>query len=218
MKFIKNNPSVQVVPADFLAKACQKFDICDKVMEQIILRGNDTIEKIDAFLNPTESAFLNPFDLNGMHALIERIKKAKEAQENVLVFGDYDVDGISATAIMLKALKVFGINAKYYLPNRYVDGYGLTIDVLKKIKRLYNPSLELVGILITMYNGRLNLSSQVMFELKKYYASKLFKTTILRNVKLSEAPGFGLPVIYYDKHCKGTEAYYSVTDEILERI
>ena len=69
-----------------------------------------------------------------------------------------------------------------------------------------------------MYNGRLNLSSQVMYELKKYYASKLFKTTILRNVRLSEAPGFGMPIIYYDKHCKGTEAYYAVTDEILERI
>ncbi|MBQ2713889.1 MAG: single-stranded-DNA-specific exonuclease RecJ [Clostridia bacterium] len=141
MKFIKNNQSVQVVPADFLTEASQKFDISPKVMEQIILRGNDTIEKIDAFLHPSESAFLNPFDLNGMHDLIERIKKAKEAQENVLVFGDYDVDGISATAIMLKALKIFGINAKYYLPNRYVDGYGLTNDVLKKIKRIYNPDL-----------------------------------------------------------------------------
>lgn len=141
MKFIKNNQSVQVVPADFLAEASQKFDISPKVMEQIILRGNDTIEKIEAFLNPGQSEFLDPFDLNGMHELVERITKAKEAGETVLVFGDYDVDGISATAIMLKALKVFGINAKYYLPNRYVDGYGLTNEVLKKIKRIYNPNL-----------------------------------------------------------------------------
>ena len=69
-----------------------------------------------------------------------------------------------------------------------------------------------------MYNGRLNLSSQVMDELKRYYAAKLFRTTILRNVKLSEAPSYGKPVIYYEKHCKGTEAYFEVTDEILERI
>ena len=110
-------------------------------MEQIILRGNDTLEKIEAFLNPSITDFLNPFDLSGMKEFIERINVAKEKKENVLVFGDYDVDGISATAIMLKSLKIFGINAKYYLPNRYVDGYGLTNEVLKKIKRIYNPNL-----------------------------------------------------------------------------
>lgn len=141
MRFKKNNQNAQVVPADFLAEVSQKFDMSPKVMEQIILRGNDTVEKICAFLNPSKADFLNPFDLSGMEDLIKRIAVAKENNENVLVFGDYDVDGISATAIMLKALKIFGINAKYYLPNRYVDGYGLTNEVLKKIKRIYNPNL-----------------------------------------------------------------------------
>ena len=99
-----------------------------------------------------------------------------------------------------------------------IEGLSQLLSTIRSVKRLYNPNLELLGILITMYNGRLNLSSQVMFELKKYYASKLFKTTILRNVRLSEAPGYGMPIIYYDKHCKGAEAYFNVTDEILERI
>lgn len=99
-----------------------------------------------------------------------------------------------------------------------MEGLSQLLSTIRTCKRLYNPELELLGILITMYNGRLNLSSQVMDELKRFYASKLFKTTILRNVKLSEAPGFGEPVIYYDKHCKGTEAYYAVTDEIIERV
>ena len=141
MRFIRNSYSKQQPSANFLAEASQKFDITPKIMEQIILRGNDTIEKIEEFLNPTKASFLNAFDLKNMHAFIERIRRAKETKETVLVFGDYDVDGISATAIMLKALKIFGISARYYLPNRYVDGYGLTNDVLKKIKRIYNPSL-----------------------------------------------------------------------------
>lgn len=141
MRFLKNNLTQQVVPADFLAEASQKFDMSPKIMEQIILRGNDTFEKIEQFLTPSRSAFLNPFDLSGMTELVQRLEKAKAQNETVLIFGDYDVDGISATAIMMKALKMYGINAKYFLPNRYVDGYGLTIDVLKKIKRLYNPSL-----------------------------------------------------------------------------
>ncbi|MBR2052818.1 MAG: DHH family phosphoesterase, partial [Clostridia bacterium] len=141
MRFLKNNLTQQVVPADFLAEASQKFDMAPKIMEQIILRGNDTIEKIEHFLSPSTASFLNPFDLMGMPELVKRLEKAKETNETVLIFGDYDVDGISATAIMLKSLKLYGISARYFLPNRYVDGYGLTIDVLKKIKRLYNPSL-----------------------------------------------------------------------------
>lgn len=141
MRFIKNNLSQQVVPADFLAEASQKFDMSPKIMEQIILRGNNSIEKIEQFLNPTLNMFRNPFDLSGMAELVQRLEKAKQQNETVLIFGDYDVDGISATAIMLKALKIYGITAKYFLPNRYVDGYGLTVDVLKKIKRIYNPTL-----------------------------------------------------------------------------
>lgn len=90
------------------------------------------------------------------------------------------------------------------------------MSTIKTCKRLYNPDLQILGILITMYNGRLNLSMQVMDELKKYYAGKLFRTTILRNVKLSEAPSYGSPIMYYDKHCKGAEAYDQVSDEIID--
>ena len=99
-----------------------------------------------------------------------------------------------------------------------LEGLSQLMLSIKTCKRLYNPKLELIGILITMYNGRLNLSMQVMDELKKYYAGKLFRTTILRNVRLSEAPSYGMPIIYYDKHCKGSEAYLAVSDEIMERL
>lgn len=99
-----------------------------------------------------------------------------------------------------------------------LEGLSQLMVSLKQVKRLYNPTLEIVGILITMYNGRLNLSLQVMDELKKYYAGKLFSTTILRNVRLSEAPSYGLPIMYYDKYSKGAEAYEQVSDEILARI
>ena len=93
----------------------------------------------------------------------------------------------------------------------------LTVSI-KKVQQLYNPHLSLIGILITMYNGRLNLSMQVMSELKKYYGDKIFKTLITRNVRLSEAPSYGQPIRYFDKHSKGAQAYTDVTKEILERI
>lgn len=125
----------------FVMKSSREFNIHPIVMEQIIARGNNTTEKIAKFLKPTYAEFYDPFLLKGMKALVKRVNKAKENKETVLIFGDYDVDGVSATAVMLKALKVLGINAFYYLPNRYIDGYGLTNEVIEKIKEKFNPSL-----------------------------------------------------------------------------
>lgn len=99
-----------------------------------------------------------------------------------------------------------------------LEGLAQLLMTVKEIKRRYNPTLELTGILITMYNGRLNLSQEVAAELKKYYADKLFKTLIPRSVKVSEAPGFGEPIQYYEKHGKGAEAYNAVCDEIIKRM
>ncbi len=98
-----------------------------------------------------------------------------------------------------------------------LEGLSQLMLSIRNVKRLYNPGLEITGILITMYNGRLNLSAQVLEEIKKYYADKLFATGIVRNVKLSEAPSYGEPIIYYDKYSKGARAYNDVAKEILER-
>ncbi len=98
-----------------------------------------------------------------------------------------------------------------------LEGLSQLMLSIKQVKKLYNPSLEIMGILITMFNGRLNLSLQVLDELKKYYADKLFKTGVVRNVKLSEAPSYGEPIIYYDKHSKGAQAYMEIANEIIDR-
>lgn len=99
-----------------------------------------------------------------------------------------------------------------------MEGLSQLRVTISQIKKLYNPTIEITGILITMYNGRLNLSLQVMDELKKYYPDKLFSTPIPRIVRLSEAPGFGQPIMYFDRYSKGTNAYDEVAKEIVERI
>lgn len=109
---------------------------------------------------------------------------------------------------------IIPMQCEYYA----LEGLSQLMITIRQMKRLYNPKLEITGILITMYNGRLNLSLQVMDELKKYYAGKLFSTTVARNVRLTEAPGFGMPVIYFDKYSKGAQAYLDVAQEIMERI
>ena len=88
---------------------------------------------------------------------------------------------------------------------------------IRKIKQHYNRQLEITGILLTMYNPRLNLTIQVVNELKKYYSDKLFRTPIVRNVKLSEAPSFGTPILYHDPGSKGALAYIDVTEELIIR-
>ncbi len=98
-----------------------------------------------------------------------------------------------------------------------LEGLTQILTTVKQVKRLYNPQLSLTGILITMHNGRLNLSVQVLDELKKHYADKLFSTPVSRNVRLCEAPSFGMPIQYYDKYSKGSSAYDDIVKELLER-
>ena len=81
------------------------------------------------------------------------------------------------------------------------------ITTVRQVKRLYNPPIEILGVLLTMYDSRLNLTLQVVAEVKKYFPNKVFKTGIPRNVRLSEAPSFGQPIIYFDRVSKGAQAY-----------
>ena len=120
---------------------------------------------------------------------------------------------LTVNCLVASDLVIIPMQCEFYS----LEGLSQLVQTIKKCRRLYNPQLELLGILITMYNGRLNLSLQVMDELRRYYAGKLFRTPVLRNVKLSEAPGYGQPIIYYDPRSKGAEAYRAVTQEIVER-
>ena len=99
-----------------------------------------------------------------------------------------------------------------------LEGMSQLMNTVKKIRQLYNPTLQIVGILLTMYNGRLTLTGQVVAELKKYYAEKLFKVPISRTVRLSEAPGYGAPICYHDPYGKGALEYAAVAKELMMRI
>ena len=88
---------------------------------------------------------------------------------------------------------------------------------VRQVKRLYNPTLEIEGIVLTMFDGRLNLTAQVVGEIKKYFADKLYKSVIPRAVRLSEAPSFGMPIQYYDKRSKGSDAYNALAKEFLKK-
>lgn len=119
----------------------KELNLCEKTVELLFSRGLTTKEKILKFFNPTKEDFNNPFLLSGMKEATDKIKNAIENKKRILIFGDYDVDGVSATAIMLKTLSKLGVSAQYYLPNRFVDGYGLTNAVIDKINANFAPEL-----------------------------------------------------------------------------
>lgn len=97
-----------------------------------------------------------------------------------------------------------------------LEGLSQLTNTIKQVKKQYNQYLDIEGVLVTMYDGRLNLTGQVLSEVKKFFADKTFKTVIPRNVRISEAPSHGKPINYYDKGAKGSMAYYSLADEILK--
>lgn len=97
-----------------------------------------------------------------------------------------------------------------------LEGLSQLTNTVKQVKKVYNPQLDIEGVLITMFDGRLNLTMQVLAEVKKYFASKTFKTVIPRNVRISEAPSQGKPINYYDRGSKGAKAYAELAEEILK--
>lgn len=98
-----------------------------------------------------------------------------------------------------------------------LEGLSQLMKTLSIIKKKYNSSLSLDGVVVTMFDGRLNLSLQVLEEIKNFLPGKLFRTPVPRNVRLSEAPSYGMPVKYYDKHSKGAKAYEDISRELIER-
>ena len=120
---------------------------------------------------------------------------------------------ITLNALTASDSFIVPIQCEYYA----LEGLSQLMATVRTIKRLYNPYIELEGVLLTMYDGRLNLTQQVVEEVKKFFPKKVYSTTIPRNVRLSEAPSFGQPIIYFDKRSKGAEAYIDFADEFLSK-
>lgn len=104
------------------------------------------------------------------------------------------------------------IQCEYYA----LEGLSQLMTTVRQVKRLYNPQLEIEGVLLTMYDGRMNLTQQVAAEVKQYFPRKVFATPIPRSVRLSEAPSFGKPIQYYDRSSRGAAAYDAVAKELLQ--
>ena len=151
----------------------------------------------------------------------KREGRAKLALDEVR--GDYDYIFIDCPpALSLLTVNAFVAADGLIIPMQCeyfaLEGLSQLTGTVKKVRQHYNPNLTITGILLTMYNGRLNLTAGVVRELKKYYADKLFKEPISRSVRLSEAPSYGEPICYHEPYGKGALEYQMVAKELLTRI
>lgn len=97
-----------------------------------------------------------------------------------------------------------------------LEGLSQLMDTVRRVKKTSNPKIEIEGVLLTMYDGRLNLTLQVADDVKRYFKDFVFKTVIPRNVRLSEAPSFGQPAVYFDPSSRGAAAYTELAEEIIK--
>jgi chromosome partitioning protein len=97
-----------------------------------------------------------------------------------------------------------------------LEGISQLMSTVDLVRRKLNPNLEVQGVILSMFDGRTNLSIQVVEEVKKYFKEKVYSTVIPRNIKLAEAPGYGLPITHYDPTSKGAEAYREFAEEFLK--
>ncbi len=121
-------------PAELVDKIASEVDLPKTVIKILINRKIDTTEKVKAFINPRLEDMSDPFILKGMSKAIDRITEALKQNEKIMIYGDYDVDGITATALLFLVLNRLGAQVDYYLPNRLTEGYGLSEDGILEAK------------------------------------------------------------------------------------
>ena len=196
-----------------------------KVSSYNILVGN--VDAKDAVVNTNfKNLDLIPSSLDLSGAEIELVEmehresRLKNAISPLLDKYDYifidcppSLGLLTTNALCFSNSIIVPIQCEYYA----LEGLSQLMNTLRRVKRQYNSNLELEGIVLTMFDGRLNLTQQVVDEVKKFFPEKVFKTSIPRSVRLSEAPSFGKPILYFDKHSKGALAYKKVAKEIDEK-
>ena len=148
------------------------------------------------------------------YQLQKALKKIKKEYDIIIIDCPPSLGLLTINALTASDALVIPIQCEYYA----LEGLGQLLNTVRLVQRHLNKRLEIVGIIMTMYDGRLNLSKQVVKEVNGFFKDKLFKTFIHRNVRLSEAPSFGKPALLYDANSTGAQNYMSLTEEILQRV
>ncbi len=149
---------------------------------------------------------------NREYLLKNAISKISNCYDFILIDCPPSLGILTLNALTASDTILIPLQCEYYA----LEGLSQLIFTIRQVRKLYNSNLQIEGILLTMFDGRLKLTMQIVNELKKYFPDKIYKTVIPKNVRLSEAPSFGEPVSYYDRRSKGSQTYQNLAKEILK--
>ncbi len=195
----------------------------EKSTYDVIMTGADIVDCIQDSSVPNLSVVASNINLAGAEIqlvpIVSREKKLKEAVDKVKHLYDYIIIDCppSLGLVTLNALTasdsvLVPIQCEYYA----LEGLGQLMSTIDLVQKHLNKNLEIEGVALTMFDARTRLSIQVIEEVKKYFKNKVYRTIIPRNVKLSEAPSYGLPISMYDKNSKGATAYMNLAKEVIK--
>ena len=201
------------------------FDDVQGSIYDVLLKGDGIKDAINPTSFPNLDIIPSTNDLVGAEIelvgimarefqLQKALKKIHKKYDIIIVDCPPSLGLLTINALTASDALVIPIQCEYYA----LEGLGQLLNTVRLVQRHLNKKLEIAGIIMTMYDARLNLSKQVVDEVNGFFKNKLFKTLIHRNVRLSEAPSFGKPALLYDANSTGARNYMSLTEEILQRV
>lgn len=197
----------------------------DHTIYDVLIRGMD----INEVLVPTQFAHLDVItsenDLVGAeielvsimareYQLKSLLEKLNRKYKYIIVDCPPSLGLLTINALAASDAVLIPIQCEYYA----LEGLGQLLNTIRLVQKNINSKLRIAGVLLTMYDSRLNLSKEVADEVREYFEEKLFNTVIHRNVRLGEAPSFGKPALLYDANSTGAQNYLSLVEELLSRV
>jgi len=147
------------------------------------------------------------------YLLKESLKKVDDRFDFVVVDCPPSLGLLTLNALSAADSVMIPVQCEYFA----LEGLGQLFNTINMVKKNLNPNLDIEGVLLTMYDSRLRLSNQIVEEVKRYFGESVFKTVVSRNIRLSEAPSFGKPILLYDAICSGTKNYMELAKEVMKR-
>lgn len=148
---------------------------------------------------------------NRERRLEQALRSIRDSYEYIVIDCPPSLGLLTLNALTAADSVLIPVQCEYFA----LEGLGQLFNTINMVKKTLNPDLDIEGVLLTMFDSRLRLSNQILDEVKRYFGDKVFKTIVSRNIRLSEAPSFGQPIILYDAVCSGTRNYMELAKEVL---
>ena len=148
------------------------------------------------------------------HQLGKALKEIKDRYDVIFIDCPPSLEMLTLNGLAAADSILVPVQCEYYA----LEGLSDLMSTLRLVKKRINPNLNIFGVVLTMYVGRTNFCAQVAEEVRRHFPGKVFTSVIPRNIRLAEAPSHGVPVMYYDKHSKGSQAYRDLAEEVKNRL